>query len=347
MKKTYHKLAKISLVCVYLIIVAGSVVRMTGSGMGCPDWPKCFGYYIPPTSADVLEFKPNFEYKKGQVILINDIFHYAKNDFTSTNNLNINNWEKNTTHEYNTFNVTHTWIEYINRLLSVVAGIPIFLLFIVSLFLFRKHKLLTLVAFLVIVFMGFEAWLGKTVVDSNLLPIKISIHLGVAFLIVLILVFGIFKSGNYSLQKKPSKTFKKILLLAFSLTIVQIILGIQVRQFVDEKIMQVGYEKATWLDGVDWKFYVHRTFSVIVFLTNFWLFYKNRKLILNLHLLKYVILILSLEILTGIIMVYFYFPLVSQPLHLVMSGIILGLQFMLLLQVNFSVNKYNTTKNDL
>ena len=65
-----YKITFISIIIVYLVILAGGIVRMTGSGMGCPDWPKCFGFLIPPTERSQLEWKPNSEYNKNQIIII-------------------------------------------------------------------------------------------------------------------------------------------------------------------------------------------------------------------------------------------------------------------------------------
>ncbi len=334
--KKYHILAKVSLVCVFLIIVAGSVVRMTGSGMGCPDWPKCFGYYIPPTSETDILFKPNHHYKKGQVIQINGIFHFAKEDFKSSQSLDINNWQKNTKHNYNTFNVTHTWVEFINRQVSVIAGIPILLLFIISILNFKRKKLLFVIALTVIFLMGFQAWLGKTVVDSNLLPVKISIHLVVAYLIVLTLVLGLFKSKNWhSLKNRPNNLFKNILIISVALTTLQIFLGIQVRQYVDLQI-KANTEQSLWLQNPEISFYIHRTFSIIILLINLWLYQQNKKKILGLNSINFVVLIILLEAITGISMLYFDFPMLTQPIHLVLSGILLCLQFFIILRVFFT-----------
>jgi protoheme IX farnesyltransferase len=48
------RLAKLSLVTTvltFLAVTAGGLVRATGSGLGCPGWPKCYGRWIPPANA--------------------------------------------------------------------------------------------------------------------------------------------------------------------------------------------------------------------------------------------------------------------------------------------------------
>ena len=124
MKKYFLTTAKTALILVYLVILAGALVRMTGSGMGCPDWPKCFGYYIPPREQKELEFTPNKAYDEGQVIIKDEGLLVAKSDFVASTSFSETDWEAYTKHDYAIFNPAHTWIEYINRLLGALPVLP-------------------------------------------------------------------------------------------------------------------------------------------------------------------------------------------------------------------------------
>lgn len=170
MKNRLQLLVKLSIISVYLIFIAGSVVRMTGSGMGCPDWPKCFGYYIPPTSETQITWQANKSYEKGMIIIKDETLFVAQNDVTTAASFNPSNWEKYTKHDYAKFNKYHTWTEYINRLASVLAGFVFLFLIVSASQYWNNDKRIPLLAYGAFLLMLFEAWLGKTVVDTNLNP---------------------------------------------------------------------------------------------------------------------------------------------------------------------------------
>ena len=344
MNNKYRKLAKISLILVYLVIIAGAVVRMTGSGMGCPDWPKCFGYYIPPTDVDVLEWDSQKQFKSGQVIIVNKTLQVAKVDFTTAEAYNKNNWETYTKHDYATFNVWHTWIEYINRLFGALAGFATLILAVYSIKFWKKNKKITILSWLVVFGMGFQGWLGATVVYSVLEPVKITLHMVMALFIVALILYLLFateqKNRNYTYQKSISTIIGASLLLSLA----QIILGTQVRQFVDEQIDIVGENaKELWLLKPTFQFYIHRSFSIIVVLLNGYIFYINKKNNLGFKKVNWVLVLILLEALTGILMYYANFPFGSQPLHLVLASILFGFQFYLVLEAIKAKKNHKTS----
>ena len=339
MENKFKFLTRLSLVLVYLVILAGATVRMTGSGMGCPDWPKCFGYYIPPIEQSQVLFQPNSKYKKGEMIIFNEEkLLVAKSNFNSSDLIDLKNWDTYEKHDYIIFDPVHTWIEYINRLIGAISGIPILLFTIISVVYFKKYKHLTFVSVLTVICMGFQAWLGKTVVDSNLAPFKITFHMLMALLIIALLIYLVNSSSKYTIKK--NKIFTKFLFVAIILTLVQIVLGTQVRQFVDEQA-NVYYDKFEWFNEIPKVYEYHRTFSLVVIAVNFGLFYLNKKLNLGNNYISYVIVLLFIEALSGVVMFYFNFPFGSQTIHLFIASLIFGFQFLILLQNITFKNKLN------
>ena len=334
MKRTFRKVAKIALILVYIVIIAGAVVRMTGSGMGCPDWPKCFGYYIPPTNAETLQWQPNRDFKKGQAIIKDSTLWIATADFKSAQIYKTKNWEMYTKHDYAEFNVWHTWIEYINRLVTVILGIPMIVLLILSLFLFKTDKKLTYITILTLIVLAVQALLGKIVVDTNLKTGMITVHMVIAFVLIALLLLVIYRSGNQNnILEKLNPSIKNLILITTVITLLQVIIGTQVREFIDQQIDLLGEQsKNLWLQEPALKFYVHRSFSIVIIALNLILAVKMVRIYPHYNKIKWVMIFILLSVLTGIAMNYADFPFASQPLHLVLAALLFGVQFYMVLE---------------
>ena len=50
----FRRLSLVALAALTVIVLTGAAVRLTGSGLGCPDWPKCYGKALPPLSTHAL-----------------------------------------------------------------------------------------------------------------------------------------------------------------------------------------------------------------------------------------------------------------------------------------------------
>lgn len=334
MKNSFRLWIKISLLLVYLVITAGSIVRMTGSGMGCPDWPKCFGYIVPPTNRTQLDWNPGREYHKGQVIIRNDQLLVANTNFISQTEFSKKNWIVYTKHDHAEFNVVKTYTEYINRLLGVLAGLATLILFVLSLGFFKSKKSLIFFSFLVVLLMGFQGWLGKVVVDSNLLPTKVSIHMVVALVIVffLMILYSLTSARKSVLSNIKNPWISRLLTVGFGLLIVQIGFGLQIRQIVDLQINQ-GFlmGEISLKQNTPASYYQHARLGIVLLILHVVLliqFLKTKQLP---KLFAFIFLLILLEIILGLVLYHFDFPFASQPLHLLIASVLLGFYFLVIL----------------
>jgi len=327
MKKLLQPVLNLALILVYIVVIAGSVVRMTGSGMGCPDWPKCFGYLVPPTEESELEWKAEHHYEKGQVIIRNKELRVVKDNFTSGENFNANHWEAYTKHDYAKFNPVHTWIEYINRLATVLFGFPILLLVACGIAYFKENKTILLLALAALFSVGFEAWLGKLVVDANLLPVKVTLHVLFVFFIIAFLIGLKYVSLPKTTLQYTGSKLNWIGVLVLVLTLIQVIMGTQVRQHVDIQMIENGYtNQSTWLNDAPLIFFIHRSFSILLLVANGYWIFLTLQLAPFFSFIKWPAIFLGFEMLSGIILYYLDFPFLSQPTHLLLSSLIFGAQ---------------------
>lgn len=335
--KKFIQVSAITLVLLYLVILAGSIVRATDSGMGCPDWPKCFGYYIPPTHPSQVKFHHNHRYQKNTLIIRNDSLWRAKNTFTSATTFDYNNWEKYPAHDYAQFFVYKTWIEYINRLIGALNGFSMILLFVLALLRFKKDKHSFFVIAASMVVMAFVIWLGAVVVSTNLAPQKISFHM----ISSIILLAAVIYSNNRAKQgvgvfvkNDIANSLRFLLWIALVFTIVQVLFGTQVRQQIDGlQHSAVETNRATWVSQLDYFYSIHQLTAMSLVLLNIFIYIKFRKYSLDKNtqrILKCSLIVILFEYAAGFILHNFSLPPLVQPMHLFFALLLFGLQYALL-----------------
>jgi len=340
----FRKLTTVTLVAVYLLILAGGVVRSTGSGMGCPDWPKCFGKIVPPTSAAELpdgyqEFYSEYRYQKNvRFARYLDLFGYGEIGAKILADERIR--------EEAPFNVYKTWTEYINRVIGVLVGFFIVLLLLGSVRYFKSNRKLFWLSLLCFVSVIFQGWLGSIVVSTNLLQWLITVHMVIAVIIVGILTALFYFSHQERFQRftfKRNKTVIALLMVNILFLTIQIIFGTQVRESLDIVAEELGNSsRGDWIDSLGLIFIVHRSFSLALLAVALILFYYlhkvNLKEIKLLAYTKVLVVLFVLEILSGAIMAYFAIPFWVQPIHLLLGTLLFGWQFYMLLIFSF-INK--------
>ncbi len=311
--RRFWLLAAGTIATIYALILVGGIVRATGSGMGCPDWPKCFDQWVPPTSESQLP--DNYQ----QI--------YADRGYKDT-----------------TFNVRKTWTEYLNRLLGVFTGFTILLTLLFSLPFRRHDATVTHLALAGFILVGIQGWLGSRVVASNLNPGLITIHMLLAQIIVGLVIAAILRSARTQLQRinldELPKHIYPLVILSTVLGLMQLVLGTQVREAVDLIAKQSNYvNRHLWIDNISAIFAIHKYSAIALVILNGWLIFQivthTRSVLLRRLNLFLGFLIIG-TVVMGMSMDRLNLPIFAQPLHLWFASLIFGTQLAVLIVMRYA-----------
>ena len=227
--KSFRRLAFLSTIATYVLIFIGGLVRVSGAGLGCPDWPKCFGRWIPPISkADI----------PGGI-------------------------------DPSTFNITLAWIEYGNRLAGMLTGFLILATAILALVHFKKNRRILYPTLLAALLVAYQGWQGGRVVASNLQSLLVSVHLVLALLIVSLLMYVSQQTYYLEQQGVPEARYPKqaslwVILLWLG-GLAQIVLGTQVRTGVEASAAAYPlWSDLQWLGQVGMPYDLHMVLGTLL-----------------------------------------------------------------------------------
>lgn len=251
----FQKVALAALVSLFLLIFVGAVVRVTGSGMGCPDWPTCWGCLIPPWKVEQVDFdKLDIEkFRKKAERAGRDPATITKESLRAE------------------FNPKHTWVEFTNRLCSLPVGLFSLATFIGGFWQWRRgRKLVCVTASLALFVVLLNAWMGAKIVYSGLKPGVITTHMALAMLLVCLLVYTAWRGTERPWRRVfngASGGLRGIVGMLLLLTVVEGVMGSQVREMTDVLAKShFGEARQEWIGELeeDWVYLAHRSFSWLI-----------------------------------------------------------------------------------
>lgn len=320
----FQRLALVALLAVEILLWVGAVVRSSGSGLGCPDWPFCYGQWVPPTSAQQIDFEAlDLErFRRKAAALGRDPAQITADRLRAE------------------FDPVATWVEYLNRLTSLPVGLSVLSLWLASFGQWRRGRAdLFLLASMAIVLVGVNAWLGARVVLSGLKPGIITLHMALAILLLLVLVHAFWRSRGPDFQWPwptaacPQTSLMGWLLLG--LIIFQGVMGSQVRELTDALAhSHVGVARREWIGDLEHStiYLVHRSFTWVILIVCGWFMSGCRQVGRLGFLEKTISGIVMAQMVLGIWLAHRGIDAVVQVLHVGLSSLlVVTLYFWLLL----------------
>ena len=297
---TFQRLALWTTAATYFLILVGGLVRASGAGLGCPDWPRCFGSWIPPASAADLP---------------------AQFDASQ-------------------FNPTLMWTEYLNRLLGVTVGFLILATTISAWRNHRHEPRIVWTTTIALLLTGFQGWLGGRVVAHDLAAWIVTVHMIVALIIVQLLLYATVEAfgkaegrpldtlrvGPGEVEGRWPKAEGPATVALILLTLVQIGFGTQVRGAIDTAL-DAGVARELALGTVGRIDFLHRDLAFAVLAGSaaltFWLLFRRAAS----SLVRWSLVVLGLailQVLLGVVMAYGSLLPAAQVGHLTIASLLLG-----------------------
>lgn len=296
--------------------------------MGCPDWPKCFGEYIPPTNANDLPVDYQETFKKERVKKLGRFTKLLKMVGFSEMAKKVS--ENEMVDESHEFNVSKAYIEYINRLFGALTGIVVFIALLLSFYFFKTHKFSFWLNLLGFAAVFFNALLGAVVVNSNLIPGIVTAHFLAAFAAIAFFIMARIRlnSSNITISDFTNiKHLKLISTLLLFLVIIQIMLGTQVRSAYD--LYYWHHISKPLISFLGLNFQLHRVLGVLVILVAIYQYKKHQSInsmIINRLNICFVMLCL-LQVIFGVMTLGEIGVAISKLFHITFGATIFIIQF--------------------